>query len=602
MAVLGVQPEAEILRRELHLEWSELLAVTSDIRLLRQQYGFDISYNSAALERLYKFREEFQSVEALRTSPRTSVDTTNIDSRLFDTGFSRRSLTEEQRRDTGFLIALRNGANFSVPGAGKTTVTIAVHLLTRNANTHLLIVAPKNAFSAWDETISDCMDQSVVDHWQIARLVGGSDRIDQILASSPRAMMISYDQLSRVQGAIRLFLNSHSTHLVLDESHRIKAGERSQRGDTVLRLAHLAVRRDILTGTPITNSAEDISPQLDFLWPGQRLGSTAVASANLTEAIRPLYVRTTKTELQLPPISRRPIGIDMAPGQLALYGMIRDELLSQRADIRNRKDLRTARTSVMRLLQVSSNPILVARKMIESIGDSSHFRDPILDAVVHDIISDYDSPKVLKACELARQFATGGLKTVIWTSFTKNVERIAELLSELGAVFIHGGVDSGDVNDRSTREGRIRMFIDSVDGCQVLVANPAACAEGISLHRVCHHAVYVDRTYNAGHYLQSVDRIHRLGLPADAETYIYILESIAPSMVGSIDYSVRRRLESKIDIMAEALDDPELHKLKLDQEEDVPLDYSVTVEDMFDLIDELTGRSSDADTAFGGSQ
>ena len=45
----------------------------------------------------------------------------------------------------------------------------------------------------------------------------------------------------------------------------------------------------------------------------------------------------------------------------------------------------------------------------------------------------------------------------------------------------------------------------------VLVANYASCAEGISLHHVCHNAIYIDRSFQADQYLQSIDRICRLG-------------------------------------------------------------------------------------------
>lgn len=596
-AVLGVEADADILHREMHLDWATVLSVAMEIGLLKQQHRFEITYNSAALVELRKFREDVQAVKSLGAKHIAEIPIGEIDSRLESMGFTGRFLTDEQRRDTAFLIAIKNGANFSVPGAGKTTVAVAVHLLTRSPDMHLMVVAPKNAFGAWDETIDDCMDPTVLRQWRMVRLVGGAGAIRETLASAPRAMIISYDQLLRVQDLIRLFLSSRPTHLVLDESHRIKAGTLSQRGDTLLRMAHLPVRRDILSGTPITHSKGDICPQLDFLWPGQRLGSTAVTSSNLNGVIRPLYVRTTKSELHLPPIHKETVSVEMSPSQLALYVMIRKEVLSQRTEIHSRRSLRSARRSVMKLLQVSSNPILVVQKLMEPFGDSSHCGDAKLDAIVQDIIADFDSPKILKVCELARQFASDNLKTVIWTSFTRNVERIAALLSDLSAVFIHGGVDSGDADDLDTREGRIRAFHDSVKGCQVLVANPAACSEGIGLHKVCHRSVYLDRTYNAGHYVQSLDRIHRLGLPTDAETHVYILESIAPDWAGSIDYSIRRRLESKFDIMSRALDDEELQQLKFPEEEDVPLDYSVTVEDMVDLIDVLSGRSSTASAA-----
>ncbi len=82
------------------------------------------------------------------------------------------------------------------------------------------------------------------------------------------------------------------------------------------------------------------------------------------------------------------------------------------------------------------------------------------------------------------------------------------------------------------------------------MANPAACAEAISLHTVCHHAIYVDRNYNAAQFLQSQDRIHRLGLSPDVETTLEIL--VAPD---TVDDSVARRLSVKIARMAEVLND-----------------------------------------------
>jgi hypothetical protein len=86
-----------------------------------------------------------------------------------------------------------------------------------------------------------------------------------------------------------------------------------------------------------------------------------------------------------------------------------------------------------------------------------------------------------------------------------------------------------------------------------MVANPAAASEGISLHRVCHHAIYLDRTFNAAHYLQSEDRIHRFGLPKGQETIIEIVEC-----VDTVDETVRNRLGFKIGEMARALEDSSL--------------------------------------------
>ncbi len=97
----------------------------------------------------------------------------------------------------------------------------------------------------------------------------------------------------------------------------------------------------------------------------------------------------------------------------------------------------------------------------------------------------------------------------------------------------------------------------------VLVANPAAMSEGVSLHQDCHDAVYLDRTFNAGHYLQSLDRIHRLGLAEDIVTRMTFLVS-----VGTIDEIVDQRLRTKAERLSQMLEDEDLVTMALPDEEE----------------------------------
>ena len=166
---------------------------------------------------------------------------------------------------------------------------------------------------------------------------------------------------------------------------------------------------------------------------------------------------------------------------------------------------------------------------------------------------------------------------LIWTSFVRNVEYLASRLSDLGAVYIHGGVDAGDEDDDGSREGKIKRFHDDPT-IRIMVANPAAAGEGISLHKICHHALYLDRTFNAAHYMQSQDRIHRFGLNRDQKTTIEIVEC-----TSSIDETVRMRLDFKIGQMARALEDSSL------QVDPIPLDPT----DIEDLDEYTTGLVAD---------
>lgn len=464
-----------------------------------------------------------------------SIPEAELRSRLQETGFCR-ELSSEQARNVGRLAALTSAATFSVPGAGKTTEALASFFYKANEKERLLVIAPKNAFAAWDEQITDCMP-SIKD--EFVRLRGGRDKIGRALDDDPRFMLITYQQLVRVADLVAAHCARFPTHVFLDESHRIKSGSAKQTARAVLNLAHLPVGKLIMSGTPMPQSIEDLIPQFTFLYP--ELPSTA---NDVVELIKPVYVRTNKRELGLPPVTRQMARLPMAPMQAELYKLMKFEVAREAAtalSIPSKQTFRSLGRSVARLLQFVSNPSLLSSE----IG----FVHPDLLSAV---LAEGDGPKMKYILKRVRSLARDGHKVLVWSSFVRNVEYIAERLADLGAVFIHGGVDAGDEDDDESREGKIKLFHDDPT-VRVMVANPAAASEGVSLHRVCHHALYLDRTFNAAHYLQSEDRIHRFGLPPDQPTTIEIVEC-----VGTVDETVRDRLGYKIGQMAEALEDSSL--------------------------------------------
>jgi SNF2 family DNA or RNA helicase len=380
-------------------------------------------------------------------------------------------------------------------------------------------------------------------------------------------------------------------HLVLDESHRMKAGLASQRGAFLINISSLPVRRDILSGTPMPQSASDLASQLRFLWPGSGLDLQISRGIAPRTVLGERYVRTTKQELGLPPVKRYFYNITMASGQLALYSVVKNEALRQLSNAINHRgenpDYLSARKSVMRLLQLSVNPTLALQGIIKD--DYS-----IESGIVDKVIEEGTSEKMRAVASHARKLAKEGRKVVIWTIFTGSILDLETLLADLNPVSLYGAVASGDASDSQTREGRLLRFHQD-PSCMVMIANPAAAGEGISLHEVCHEAIYLDRSYVATHYLQSIDRIHRLGLGADEITNIHIYQTKAPAGIGSIDYSVSRRLRMKIDNLQQLLDDPDLHEIVLDEDlADDPIDYNVDLQDLIDLVAELEGRGDNS--------
>ncbi|WP_171136798.1 DEAD/DEAH box helicase [Ruegeria sp. HKCCC1038] len=571
------------------LPWTGLLAVVREFAPLQKKRGFRLKPTEDAKVEIDKFVAQYKTVKAAQNSPPPSISEEEINSRLEMLGFTKRRLREFQVRDLKHLLSLQNGANFSVPGAGKTTVTFALHLLTRQPNTKLIVIGPKSAFSAWSAVVDECVGEDAPD-WvkePFRILTGGAEAVRRGLMSDANRFVINYEQLLSVPDVFTGFLARNQVHLVLDESHRMKGGLAVKRGIVLLNAASLPVRRDILSGTPMPQSPNDLRSQLDFLWPGAGLGLQIATGRTPRDVIGNLYVRTTKHDLDLPPVQRhfRPVG--MSKGQSALYAIVRSEALRDLSSLRSGSgiDVVRARRSVMRLLQLSTNPVLALNAMAR---DVAHFDS----GIAQQVLDDGPSPKMLAVRDLARSLAAEGRKTVIWSIFTDTIEQLERMLADLNPVTVYGAVPSGDPADPSTREGRLRKFHEDPT-CMSFIANPAAAGEGISLHHVCHDAIYLDRSYNSTHYLQSIDRIHRLGLPAGTETNVFVFQTMAPKGLGCVDHSVSRRLASKLRAMQELLDDTDLHQIALDEEEaEEPIDYDIEPEDLIDLIEELEGRAT----------
>lgn len=528
------------------LPWWNFAALRERLLAIFKGYGLTpgvgLEIGAGAAELLRQSRRSADGYVLARDA--FAIPEAELRERLNRIGFTR-NLAVEQARNVGRIAAIPAGATFSVPGAGKTTEALACFFFKADDES-LLVVAPKNAFAAWEEQLADCMPHLGA---SFVRLRGGRENIARALEGNPRFMLITYQQLARVPDVVAAHCARTSIHIYLDESHRIKSGVGKQTARAALTLAHLPVAKLIMSGTPMPQASDDLVPQFAFLYP-----EIPATPETVVDLIRPVYVRTTKAELGLPPVSRSMVALPMAPLQAELYNLMKFEVSREAATalgVRSKQAFRALGRSVARLLMFVSNPSLLSAE----IG----FAHPDL---LRAALAEGEGPKIRYVLRRARSLARRGHKVLIWSSFRRNVEYLCERLSDIGAVYIHGGVDAGDDDDDETREGKIKLFHDDPN-VMAIVANPAAAGEGVSLHRICHHAIYLDRTFNAAHYLQSEDRIHRFGLPPDQDTNIEIVEC-----EGTIDETVRERLNFKIGAMAEALDDSSLRP------DPIPLDPS----------------------------
>ena len=557
-------------------EWICLLSILKELKDLKDYKNFLITYSEKAKN---KIKDAISSANLINSKEFKYEITEKDIKNLKKYGFNKIELNNFQIRDLKRLFQLSNGANFSVQGSGKTAVTIATHLILKNFKTNevnsLIVVAPKNAFLGWEDGFNDCLDDNCdLKKEGLIELTGSHESIKKKLFSGSKNFIINYEKLLTTSYLIANFVQNNKVHLVLDESHKIKS-EGAQRSQAVLNLAYRLnfVRKDILSGTPAPNSLDDINTQYQFLFPGPEYDG------------KRFWVRTTKNELKLPKTIIKPINIDMTKPQLRLYTEVLNPFIKS-LKTTNYKKFSEIRRSIIRLIQLSSNPILVTRKQEEE--GNIIFGDTI-DSEIHQALVQEENnggcSKIRAAANLARKLASEGKKTVIWSYFRHNIEFLGHyLLKDLNAEFIHGGVDMGDDDEElNSRKYKIKKFKDPKSNCMTLVANYASCAEGISLHHVCHDAIYVDRSFQADQYLQSIDRICRLG--NNDEKKIYILQTKTPSSIKNIDLTVGTALQSKIDSMGRFLNDPDLTQISINESRgELPIDEKITNKELEEMI------------------
>jgi SNF2 family DNA or RNA helicase len=142
------------------------------------------------------------------------------------------------------------------------------------------------------------------------------------------------------------------------------------------------------------------------------------------------------------------------------------------------KDIDNYLVKLLRLTQIASNPGLL------------------------DILYNEEPGKFLTLDKIVREIIERNEKIIIWTNFTGNVRLLKNRYKEFSAMMLFGEIPIIE------RNHIVKQFMED-NQCKVLIANPAAAKEGLTLTSA-NNAVYVDRGFKMDDYLQSQDRIHRI--------------------------------------------------------------------------------------------
>lgn len=461
-----------------------------------------------------------------------------------------RQLKPHQTKAALHLLLVQNAANFSVPGAGKTTVVLAVFAWLKKLGVvdSLFVVGPPSCFRPWRDEFAATLGREPVHEILAGGNIGERHlkyyRPDEQIAE---LYLTTFQTLQRDVDKAKYLLRREgaSFFLVVDEAHYIKQQGGSW-AQSVLDISSYVERRCVLTGTPFPHSYIDainifdaIYPRVSPLTDNQKVtlhnfvkSKKQSEAADLLKAtIDPLFYRVRKDDLNLASQEfLEPCLVTMGEIERLLYDTIRDRIeLQSKEDFF--RDLQTTqnlqRGRMIRMRQAISFAGLLA-SAVDGYDEELIEKDESLAAKIINYESLETPAKIIALLQMVRELREEGQKVVVWSNFIGTLDLIKRRCDEKGwnAEIICGNTPMEEKYNRDvlTREKIIERFKAEESGLDILIANPAACAESISLHKTCSHAIYYDLSYNCAQYLQSLDRIHRVGGSEEKCSYYHFLQ------------------------------------------------------------------------------
>jgi len=475
------------------------------------------------------------------------------------------------------LAYAQNACNFSVPGAGKTSIVYAAYaylkklpVTDRKSVQRLLIVGPKASFKAWDDEYFEIFCQSA-NSFRIFGEVPIAYRSEYLKGISLNSQnteltLTSYATLASSEEEFRSFLlnSSKKTMLVLDEAHYIKREDGVQSA-AALRLAPLANSRIVLTGTPAPNGYEDLANLFKFIYPTKNIiGFPPATLRAITNGSMPQAISEIKARI-LPMASETRVPVELGESHDRIYRVLERKIVSSfRAESDDLTNSVRLRARLIRLRQACINPELLLRPLedqeIFDTGGTYDFN--LAESEIADLVTRFQSNRDLQRLSVCEQLVQDILKNqgkvLIWSYFLGNVELLRKRFSNL-ADFVEvltgaTSVSSQEMEDYDlgSREEIIDRF-HLCSGTAVLIANPQAVGESISLHKACRSAIYFDRDFNAGRFIQSKDRIHRYNPDGGRPVNYFHLNTS-----GTVDDDINFRLIKKEQRLLDLLESEEI--------------------------------------------
>lgn len=481
------------------------------------------------------------------------------------------NLRDEQLWDSYFAFRLKRSANFSVPGSGKTATALGMFaFLNSTAGVDkLIVIGPLNSFDSWISEFKRIFENNLplnsITSSELREMGNTIQYHVKFDLGKYNLILLNYesfDHNSELTDAVQNRIDN-KTMLVFDEVHRIKAVN-GKRATGVMPIAKNSEYTIVMTGTPIPNNYSDVYNFLHILYGNEYDDYFILNPHDLTELdgedivkfnkkLQPFYCRTTKNKLNVPPANKDNI--------ICVAASEEENLLFKQLHQMKMNPL----ALMIRILQIESNPAMLNDTLLSAI-EISPFFDNLENYKMEDFQTVEGARELItsktRACvDLVKKLTESGKTVIVWCIFIKTIRTLSKLFEDEGISVcnVYGGTE-----DR-------QEVIDGFKGgkYQVLITNPQTLAESVSLHKVCHDAIYFEYSYNLIHLLQSKDRIHRLGLPSNQYTQYHFLETVFDEdmQIVSLDKEIHNRLNYKENIMLNAIENDSLEHFTTTKEE-----------------------------------
>jgi SNF2 family DNA or RNA helicase len=443
-------------------------------------------------------------------------------------------------------------ALFFEMGTGKTATTINILRDKFNQNKGMLrtlIVCPLIVIENWKR---EFLLHSKIESKDIVLLAGSGKKRLQTLEDRcwyddnalPKIVVTNFESLYS-EDLYDKIASWRPEALVVDESHKCKDPS-SKRTKLVTKLADNADFKFILTGTPVLNSPLDLYSQFRILDGGDTFGSNffafraryfydknagipkqnyfpnfvirsgALEEINKKTLEKGMHVKKADC-LDLPPIVRQTIHVEMTKDQARMYEEMKKEFITFLQDKAVVAQL--AITKALRLQQIVSGFARVEN-----------------DDGTRGNIEIKGNPRAEALRELLAEI-TPHSKVLVWAVFKENYGTIRKVCEDLKINFVEV---HGDVANQQKHEN-VNLF-NADPSYRVFIGHPGSGGIGINLVAAS-FAIFYSRSFSLEQDLQAEARNHRGG--SEIHEKITRIDLVCPQ---TIDEAVLKRLASKQEI------------------------------------------------------